>query len=101
MRTVSPSLASWIVRRDNHVIAFTSSDCAHQRPLGAIAFASAAEHDNHSAGSNFTCGFENFLKGIIGMRVIDDHAEGLAGIYGFEPPRYMAEFLDATADGVG
>src|SRR6185369_385633 len=67
--------ASWIVRRDNHVIAFTSSDCTHQRPLGAIAIASAAKYDNH--------------------------AEGLAGVDGFEPPRYMAEIPDATVDSVG
>src|SRR6185369_2755348 len=81
--------ASWIVRRDNRVIAFTSSNCTHQRPLRAIAFTSAAEYDNHPAGSNFTRGFQNFLKSIIGMRVVDDHAEGLAGVDGFEPPRYM------------
>ena len=54
-------------------------DRAHQRALGAIAIAAAAEDRDDPAGRQRTRGLEQVLERVVGVRVVDDDADVVAG----------------------
>ena len=56
-------------------IAQPRGDGAHQRPLRAIAIAAAAEHRDQPAGRERPRRLEQVLQRVVGVRVVDDHAD--------------------------
>ncbi len=61
-------------------IAQARCDRTHQRALGAIAIAAASEDGDHTSGRERPRRLEQVLQRIVGMGVIDDHADVVAGV---------------------
>jgi len=68
-------LGTGIVGCDHDDVAESRGHCAHQRPLRAIAVASASEHRDDAALRERPRGLEKVLQGVIGVRVIDHHSD--------------------------
>ena len=83
-----------VVGRDDHDVAQPAGHCAHERALGAIAIASASEHGDHPSGATAPHGLEQVLECIVGVRVVDDHRDVVAGQRDdFEAPWYARRGL--------
>ena len=80
-------LAARIVRGEDDEIASFSCSAAHERALGFVAVASAAEEgDDFSTGDGYKFASQSgeIAEGIVGVGVIDYDGEVLAGVDGLE-----------------
>ena len=75
-------------------------DGAHERPLAAVAVAAAAEHGEQAAGRDRAHGAQHVGQRIGRVRVVDQHAEGLTGTDGLEPPRHARGAREPAAHGL-
>ena len=71
-----------------HLVGETGDDLPHLRALAGVAVAAGAEHHEHSGvGRDQLAGRgEEVLEAVGRVGVVDDHAEGLAGVDRLEAP---------------
>ena len=94
-------LAARIVRRHDDHVAQASGDGTHQRPLGPIAIAAAAEHGNQPAGRQRPRRLEQIAQRIVGVCVVDDHGDAVGfGGDDLEPAGDAGQRLNTLFDGV-
>src|SRR5436309_5910442 len=73
-----------IVARDEREIGQLGGNRAHFRTFARITISAATKRQQQPAGSDFAESVQHVAQRVVGMRVIDEHAEGLAERDGFE-----------------
>ena len=83
-------------------IAAAPGGFAHQRTLGTIAIAAAAEDGDHlaaAARNEFAGERGEVAQRVVGVGVVHDHGEGLAGVHALEAAGHAGEALDTAGNG--
>jgi len=74
-----------------------AGDFPHNGSLGPVLFAAAAkQRDDPGLGIQLARRSNQILQCIVGVRIIDDHQEGLPEIDSLETPRNALEIPDAV-----
>ena len=89
-------LAARVVRGDDDHVREPRGHGAHQRALAAVAVAAAAEDRDHAARPQLAHGLEQVLERVVGVGVVDDHREVLAGVHALQPARHAAQRREAA-----
>src|SRR5271165_3738372 len=89
-----------IVRSQHHEIASLPRGHAHQRTLGAVAIASAAEQGDDARRLQRPRHRDGVFQCVVGVRVVHHDEKRLACVYFFKSPRDVAALRDAARDGV-
>ena len=95
-------LAARIVGGEDDEIAAAPGGFAHQRALGAIAIAAAAEDGDHlaaAAGNEFAGKRGEIAQRVVGVGVIHHHGEGLAGVHALEASGHAGQPLNPAGNG--
>src|SRR5271157_321842 len=98
-------LAARIVAGEHDEIAAATGSFAHERPLGAIAVATATEHGNDSTRPaalmqevmRHRCEVAN---GVVRVSVVNDYGERLTEIEPLKTPRHMGNLIGSFGNGV-
>src|SRR4051812_2846601 len=80
-------LVARVVRGDDHDVGVVARDCAHERPLRAVAVAAGAEDDDHAAGGERARGAQHVVERVRRVGVVDEHGERLALVDRLEAAR--------------
>ena len=72
---------------------------AHQRPLGGVAVAAGSEHHRQPPVGHLARGAQDVVQRVGRVRVVHQHAEGLALVDRLEPPRHPPESLERLSGG--
>ncbi len=83
-------LAAGVVRGEDDDVGEPRRHRAHERPLGAVAVPPAAEDGDHAAGLELAHGLEQVLERVVGVRVVHEDGEVLAGVHALHPARDAA-----------
>ena len=93
-------LAARVVGRDDRAVGEAAHDLAHQRALGAVAVAAAAEDAEKPSRREAACLGEHVLESLRRVRVVDEYRERLALVHRLEAPGHAGQVLDAPDDRV-
>jgi hypothetical protein len=81
-------LEPWVLIGDDHEVGELGGGAPHRRPLGRVALPRRAEDDDEPAGRQRSKDVEHLAQRVLGMRVVDDDGEGLAGLHPRHPARH-------------
>jgi hypothetical protein len=92
------TLRARVVRGDPDLVAQPSRDLAHDRPLGAVAIAAAAEDDRQPPAGQLARRREHTLERVRRVRVVDDNEKRLTGPHLLEAPGHGADGAERLRD---
>ena len=87
-------LGAGVVGGDHGHVGQPPGDLAHQRPLGPVAVAAAAEDHDHPAAGDRPGRPEQVVEGVGGVGVVDQHGERLAGVDPLEAAGHPVQGLE-------
>ncbi len=79
-------LAARVVRGHDHGVGEPRGHRTHERALGAVAIAPAAEDRDDPLGPQLPDGLQEVLERVVGVGVVHDDREVLARVHALEPP---------------